>query len=152
MKRASREGVWWPGSGGGVMVMTGKMTMTMAGLLVTLLCLPHAPATARVEGEYLWGCSGCSGRGRELLVTFPGYYHSGVICEGPMNLSSLICPRKLLTYSKKCTRDSRLLTQRVIVPFFSRCTFKTVSGERHITRGGYIPTSVRPAALMEGIY
>ncbi|XP_050712963.1 alkaline phosphatase-like isoform X1 [Eriocheir sinensis] len=54
MKRASREGVWWPGSGGGVMVMTGKMTMTMAGLLVTLLCMPHAPATARVEDRDFW--------------------------------------------------------------------------------------------------
>lgn len=52
MRRASREGVWWPG-GGGALRMTGKMTM--ATLLMTLLCLPHVPATARVEGEYLWG-------------------------------------------------------------------------------------------------
>lgn len=73
--------------------MTGKMTM--AALLMTLLCLPHVPATARVEGEYLWECSPWGAGGGEPLVTFPGYYHAGVICEGPMNLSSLTFSRKI---------------------------------------------------------
>ncbi|XP_045111600.1 alkaline phosphatase-like isoform X1 [Portunus trituberculatus] len=52
MKGASREAVWWPGEGTGTLGMTGKMTTAV--LLVTLLCLPHAPATARIEDRAFW--------------------------------------------------------------------------------------------------